>query len=189
MQSFSNPNNHYFKNFSSIFFQEQYLCLENSSLFTARVSFVSKFSTLGARLQFDLAAGSSPRDLARVLYIFFKLFAVKPAVRLANRGGFNIFFNFRSVKFSKVFSTFFYLKFLTRSKFLNFFVCGSAVRVVLAEPLTFFPLVSPFFDYHDWIYPFSFHLSVSPKLIKKSEIFALDNLLLNLFLTNAGLSS
>lgn len=163
----------YYVNVENAFSQYQFSGIEDYQL-EAPVTSSLPFYIAEPRLRlfFAIPAAAAKPELARVLFVFAKLFLVKPSVSRVSATMYHVHATFDAYRFSRVISLLLRLKRLNNSKFLKFSHSSDrAIFLTLDEPLTFFPLVHPNFDYHDWKYPFTFELVLS----KISSLAALHN--------------
>jgi hypothetical protein len=109
-------------------------------------------------LSFSTSAEVSRYELSRVLYIFRRTFNIKPHVIPTRIGGYKIKATFPPQFAHRLLSFFLYLRSSGKTKYLKFFFVEGTIdfSFLLFEPITFFPLVHPGFDYYDWVYPFEF---------------------------------
>ncbi len=158
----------FYVNTFSASFQFSYMAQENSILalrpFGALVG-PSSFCAEGSfQLFFVISSAFARLDIARALFIFNKIFFVKPKIRRCKGGNFKIYADLPLTASCQFLGLLLNLKKVLNSKFVRLSVASSGVSLTLHEPLTFFPLLHPSFDYHDWRYPFRFHLSFRPRL-------------------------
>jgi hypothetical protein len=153
----------YFKALPSVFHQAQFIDFEDIVLDNeiGLVPFVIDFPRL--ELQFSLEEKAARIELARVLFVFKRIFNLKPAITRGRPDGYRVSANFSGPYAAHLLGFFMRLRFTTRTKFLRFFFPSNTVdfRFILLEPITFFPLIHPGFDYHDWYYPFEFQINFS----------------------------
>jgi len=158
----------------SVFLQAQFVDFEDIILdnATGALPHVVDFPRL--TLQFSLEEKVSRVELARVLFIFKRIFNVKPVIMRGQPDGYRILANFSNFYAAHLLGFFMRLRFTTRTKFLRFFFPPNTVdfRFILLEPITFFPLIHPGFDYHDWSYPFEFQINFRPLRGIQSDYFA-----------------
>jgi hypothetical protein len=152
----------YFRSIAPVFTQAQFAEFEDIVLEQALnvpVNFTS-FPVLS--LNFSLPHDVSRYELARVLYIFRRIFATKPKISPCT-AGYRVHVSFPIRKANHLMGFFMRLYAYTRTKFLRFFFSETSFdfSFLLFEPITFFPLVHPGFDYHDWVYPFEFLVKFS----------------------------
>jgi hypothetical protein len=115
---------------------------------------------LSLELTFSLSGTSARIDLARVSYLYRRLFFKKPSY-VFRPPVYRVRASFSGLLFDRLLSAFLAMRFYSQTKFLKFFYVGDSLTFTLAEPLTFFPLVHPAFDYYDWKMPFVFALRTS----------------------------
>lgn len=164
----------YYLDVSHAFLQYQFFSAENQQLeSSAKLQLQFCVSKPKLRLFFAVPIAAAKPELARVLFVFSKLFFVKPFVSRVSDTSYHVYATLGSYRFSRVISLLLRLKRLNNSKFLTFCCSDDAtLRINLAEPLTFFPLVHPNFDYHDWNYPFTFELALDkPVQLESVSIF------------------
>jgi len=152
----------YFRSIVAVFIQAQFSEFEDIILeqtLNTRTNF-SSFPSL--TLSFSLPKVVSNYELARVLYVFRRVFATKPKISPYNYG-YRVYVCFPMRRANHLMGFFMRLHAYTRTKFLRFFFSETSFdfSFLLLEPITFFPLVHPGFDYHDWVYPFEFLVKFS----------------------------
>ena len=148
----------YYIDTCSAFHQYQFLGFEDQLL---QDGVLPVFVKPQLRLFFAVPVAVAKLEIARILFIFNKLFWLKPKMQSTVDGFYRLCADFDQRKLSKIVGLLLRLKRVTGSKFLRFSPAPTSVTLVLDEPLTFFPLVHRGFDYHDWVYPFIFDLSFS----------------------------
>lgn len=170
----------YTSDVTSVFKQLQFASFEDQLLMDS--SFCGKlgFLSLALDLRFDIPLQSAKYELPRSLFIFNKLFSIKPKLSKTPRASYCLSADLPHRQLVLMLGIFFQLKRFGRSKFLHFFNENDSVVFVLEEPLTFFPLVHPGFDYHDWRYPFTFRVRFTG-VSAKPFTFSLSNLIYNMF--------
>lgn len=152
------PYKSYYTDTLTAFDQDQFFALEDCPLVSSDKLVVLKPQL---RIFFAVPASSAKPELARVLFVFTKLFLLKPKVQKFDDTFYRLYADLSRPKLSRILGLLLRLKRISSSKFLHFFPAETSLTIVLDEPLTFFPLVHPHFDYHDWKYPFTLELSFS----------------------------
>jgi len=171
MRSFSGRR--YFRFLDSVFTQAQFSEFEDIILEQAFSSQVCFYNFPKLSLSFSLPQQVSSFELARVLYVFRRVFNIKPKVSPCSHG-YLVFANFSFRQANKLLGFFMYLHAYSQTKFLRFFFLENSFdfNFLLFEPITFFPLVHPGFDYHDWTYPFEFvvNFEMGPHFLYYEEV-------------------
>ena len=170
----------YTSDVTSVFKQFQFTSFEDQLLTSSSFSGKLGFLSLSLDFRFDIPPESAKYELPRSLFIFSKLFSIKPKLSKTSRASYCLFADLPPRQLTFMLGIFFQLKRFGRSKFLHFFNENDSVVFVLEEPLTFFPLVHPGFDYHDWRYPFIFRVRFAG-VKHKPFTFSLSNLIYNMF--------
>jgi hypothetical protein len=162
----------YYSNLFSTVRQFHFASLEDFVLSSTNFSgFENALCTRApSRLFFVVPKSRAKQDLSRALFIFTKIFFVKPKMSKRNNGDFKVHADLPAATAAYFTSLLLYLKKILRSKFVRLSINSPGVEIVLREPLTFFPLVHPSFDYHDWQYPFRFQLAFSSSFLGRTSI-------------------
>ena len=156
---FSHP---YYKNFDSLSKQIQFVEFENYYL-TANYDSLSSADNFPffqpcfkSFFVVPLGVHDTSLNISRVLFAFAKIFHLKPSIHIsALSKSYKIYAHCsESFRVNRLVSTYFYLGRVARSKFVrtSYDSKTHAFQFTLKEPITFFPIVNKFFDYHDWSY-------------------------------------
>jgi hypothetical protein len=152
----------YTRSLPSVFQQAQFATFEDTILEqTNPISPMQNFPQL--TLAFSTPAEVSRYELSRVLYVFKRVFNTKPEVIPTRQGGYRVKATFAPRFAHHLLSFFLHMKRYGNTKYLKFFFVEGSLdfSFLLFEPITFFPLVHPAFDYYDWSYPFEFTVNFS----------------------------
>jgi hypothetical protein len=158
---------------SNIFKQLEYLGFEDTMLSAPvnaiTVSFSNPYCTLEISTPKSGALSRQKLELLRAFFVFYGIFYVKPSVIRLSSGAIKLVFTFRNFNFVKIVKILYKIRFTMRSKLLSFYDSESFSFSILKEPLSFFPLVHPKFDYHDWSAPFTFYFRVNSSCVSGFE--------------------
>lgn len=140
-----------------LFKQSQYYGLENGLLAESMlVNFISRPSVT---LQFYIPDKDVPYNMSRAINVFTSIFNVFPSIfHDPVKQHYRLYYTFSSSYANKLVGFFINMSVQTKSRYLRFYYFSSTPNYsfILKEPITFFPLVHPDFDYHDWTFPFEF---------------------------------